>query len=173
MIYGHKNYPDKVESALTLSKAISFAADMFNGRMDKNGVPYILHCLEVMNKVAEVEAQEHIVNYRMTIAVLHDVLEDCEGISPEHMEALFGKDIVTDLKLLTREEDMSYDEYIDRICASGDVDVMLVKRMDLHHNSDLDRFKGTREKDFDRHRKYAVAYQKVKTSILRRMYGGY
>ncbi len=55
----------------TLERAITIAATAHAGQIDKAGAPYILHPLRVMLRVTT-EAE------RIT-AVLHDVIEDCEG----------------------------------------------------------------------------------------------
>ena len=54
-----------------LDKAIRIASVAFEGKKDKGGSPYILHCLHVMNEV------RHLGVNAMASAVLHDVLEDC------------------------------------------------------------------------------------------------
>lgn len=53
-----------------LGKAISIAAQAFEGKRDKSGSPYILHCLWVMDGV------KHLGEDVMIAAVLHDLIED-------------------------------------------------------------------------------------------------
>lgn len=58
---------------MTLEKAIEIAVAAHNNQVDKDGRPYILHCLRVMLQMdTEVE---------QIAAVLHDVLEDSD-LSP-------------------------------------------------------------------------------------------
>ena len=49
-----------------LDKAIAIAAKEFEGKHDKGGNPYILHCLHVMHKVGPDDHE------LMIIAVHHD-----------------------------------------------------------------------------------------------------
>ena len=57
----------------TLERAVAIAATAHEGQRDKADAPYILHPLRVMLRLTS-EAE------RIT-AVLHDVVEDCEGWS--------------------------------------------------------------------------------------------
>ena len=52
----------------TIEKALQIAARAHEGQVDKEGLPYILHPLRVMDGVQELEAK--------MVAVLHDVVED-------------------------------------------------------------------------------------------------
>lgn len=54
-----------------LGKAISIASVAFEKRKDKGNLPYILHCIHVMNAV------RHMGEIPMICAVLHDLVEDC------------------------------------------------------------------------------------------------
>ncbi len=54
----------------TIEKAIQIAARAHEGQVDKQGLPYILHPLRVMDGVEGLDAK--------IVAVLHDVVEDTE-----------------------------------------------------------------------------------------------
>jgi (p)ppGpp synthase/HD superfamily hydrolase len=137
-----------------LDKAIRIAAQAFEGKYDKGGSPYILHCLNVMNAV-----KEYGEDY-MIVGVLHDLLEDTDW-TPEMLreEGFSHYDIVIPLMLLTHyDEDETYEDYIKRIRNSNHKMSIRIKMADLRHNSDIHRMKGLREKDFARLEKYHKAY---------------
>lgn len=131
---------------LMLAKAISIAAQAFEGRTDKGGHPYILHCLRVMNGVEGFE--------RKAIAVLHDVLEDCPEWSPKKFyEAGLSDRIVLGCVRMKHDKGThSYEDYIKGI--SLDEDCTAIKLKDLEDNSNITRLKGLTKKDFDRIEKY-------------------
>ncbi len=133
-----------------LSEAIKIAATVFKNKYDKGGNPYILHCLFVMNKMPETDHE------LMSIAVLHDVVEDTNFTFKMLVDIGFSERVVDALKLLTHEKSVPYVNYI-RDLASNE-DARLVKLADLQHNSDIMRMKGLRKKDFERLEKYHTAY---------------
>lgn len=138
-----------------LAKAIELAARVFVNKKDKQGKPYILHCLHVMNNVDQNDEE------LMQIAVLHDVIEDtANDESPITALALlemgFSRRVVAGVKCLTHTDDESYEDYIKRIAMNEDA--RLVKLQDLRHNSDITRIKNLRKKDFDRIEKYHRSY---------------
>ena len=138
----------------TLSRAISIAAQAFEGHYDKAGRPYILHCLHVMRMVQLGGGDDE----AMSIAVLHDIIEDCTDWTPERLlEEGFSVRVVTALGCLTHIEGESYDDYIRRVATNQDA--RMTKLADLRHNSDITRLKGLREKDFRRMEKYQRAYE--------------
>lgn len=135
----------------TLDKAIRIASVAFEGVFDKGGKPYILHCLWVMDRV------RHLGVKYMIVAVLHDLLEDCEDWTPNRLrEEGFAEDIVETLILL----DMRGVDYMTRI-----KEIKLValarepKKRDLEHNSKITRLKDVRDKDFERLKKYNLAHR--------------
>jgi len=139
-----------------LGLAISIAAKAFEGKTDKGGNPYILHCLWVMNEV------RHLGEEAMIVAVLHDLVEDTDETSEINwtfdklLAAGFSTGVVGDLYLLTHIKGTDYMEYIKPIAVSKRATE--VKKADLRHNSDITRLKGLRKKDHDRIEKYSIAY---------------
>ena len=61
-----------------LDKAIQIATTAHSNQVDKAGKPYILHPLRVMFKM-DTETE-------MIVAVLHDIMEDCKGITTYYLE---------------------------------------------------------------------------------------
>lgn len=133
-----------------LDKAISLAAQKFEGKFDKGGKPYILHCLYVMNQMPtnDEELQQ--------IGVMHDLLEDTELTSGDLLEMGFSVRVIEGVCACTHSDRETYDEYIHRVALNSDA--RLVKLADLRHNSDITRIKGLRKKDFDRVEKYYRAF---------------
>lgn len=140
-----------------LSKAVLLASECHYNQYDKGGKPYILHPLRLMNKVDQSDFE------LMSIAVLHDVVEDCEDISIEVLRNEgMSERILTALELLTHKEEDSYQEYIEKI--SRNIDAIEVKMADLEDNSDITRLKGLGEKDIKRLEKYHKSYTFLKNA---------
>ena len=134
-----------------LDKAIEIAGTAFEGKHDRGGVPYVLHCLHVMHQV------RHLGDEAMIAAVLHDLIEDSplwtasrllkEGFNPRTVEVI---------TLVTHDDGETYMDYITRLSISPVA--RTIKMADLRHNSDIHRMKGLKQKDFDRLAKYHKAY---------------
>ena len=136
------------KNANMLALAISVASVNHVDQIDKGGQPYILHPLRVMNSVTGFELKQ--------IAVLHDVVEDCENITIESLrECGFSERVLLGIECLTKIEGESYEEYLIRV--ESNVDSIRVKLADLKDNSDITRLKGVTDKDFQRMKKYHKA----------------
>ncbi len=142
-----------IPSMSTLDRAISIAAQAFEGKHDKSGRPYILHCITVMRAIERSDADDE----QMIIAILHDIIEDTNWTAERLQEEGFSVRVVTALGCLTHLEGEDYDAYIRRIATNHDA--RKVKLADLRHNSDIMRLKGLREKDFRRMEKYQRSYE--------------
>ena len=133
-----------------LAKAIRIAAQAFEGKYDKGGSPYILHCIHVMNAV-----KDYGEDY-MIVAVLHDLLEDTDWTGLGLLNIGFSREVIDSIEYLTHDEYESYDDYIRKI--STNKVATIIKMADLRHNSDIHRMKGLRDKDFARLEKYHKVY---------------
>jgi len=135
----------------TLERAVAIAAIAHEGQRDKAGAPYILHPLRVMLRVTT-EAE------RIT-AVLHDVVEDCEGWSFERLlEEGFSADIIEALQSVTKRDGETYEDFVARACRNAIG--RRVKLSDLHDNCDLSRINNPTARDHERIARYrrAIAY---------------
>ena len=140
-----------------LDKAIALTAEKFEGKFDKGGQPYILHCLHVMNAVCPNQDDHEL----MCIAVMHDLVEDTDVTLGDLYALGFSQRVVSGVDCMTHRGGEDYmDVYIRRIALNPDT--RLVKRYDLDHNSQMMRMKGLREKDFRRIEKYHRAYAYLK-----------
>lgn len=87
-----------------LDRAIVLATTAHSGQLDKQGEPYILHCLRVM--LAGATEDERIVG------VLHDVCEDTPTTFSDVASA-FGYGIAEAVNVLTRRKHVdSYAQYV-------------------------------------------------------------
>ncbi len=137
-----------------LDKAIRISAVAFEGCFDKQGQPYILHCLNVMNQMPEEDCDLR------CIAVLHDLVEDTNWTISMLEEEGFSKRVLIGVELMTHDKETSYEDYVKKLSTNSDC--RKVKMADLRHNSDIRRMKSCARKDFERLEKYCNAYNYLK-----------
>ena len=103
-------------------------------RIGKNGekLPYITHIQEVMRiLINEVKITSDNI---LTVAALHDVLEDTE-CTYEELEETFGTHIAEPVDLLTRKKGQPFDEYAKNIFTNEKYPwVGTIKLADRIHN---------------------------------------
>lgn len=163
-----------------LSLAIQIASTAHLMDYDMGGRPYILHPLRCMMRL---RTDDHL---RMAIMVMHDVLEDHGGdICPLDTSSLkrtyseviqdhFSQRVIDGLDHLTKRDGEEYEAFIERCCSN--YDSVLCKIEDVDDNSRITRLKGVRDKDFDRLKKYNLAYLrlvKAKKEFEEMLNGGY
>jgi (p)ppGpp synthase/HD superfamily hydrolase len=136
----------------TIDKALQIAAKAHEGQKEKDGQPYILHPLRVLNSVEGEAAQ--------IVAVLHDVIEDSSVTEDDLRREGFGESVIAAVRCVTHREDESYADYVVR-CRGNEV-ARRVKLADLEDNSRPSRaiLRPDRlEPDLARLRKYFLAYK--------------
>ncbi len=128
----------------TLENAISIALEAHQGEVDQSGAPYILHPLRLM---LQMDTEEE-----MITAVLHDVVEDSGIDIPMLREQGFSKNILDAVESLTRRENESYEDFINRagLNAMG----RKIKCADLLDNLDISRLGKLTDRDLNRIKKY-------------------
>jgi len=137
--------------------ALRIVREAFAGKTDLAGEPYINHLIRVSDNVKLFFQEEAYLEEVETIALLHDLLEDCPEWTRAHLVPLFdGLTIASAVSKLTRVDGQSYDTYLSRI--SNDRFARAVKLADLKDNMDLIRLKELTEKDIERTKKYHRAY---------------
>lgn len=133
---------DKYNRLLEL--AIKVATEAHVGQVDKGGKPYINHPQAVAASLTNTE-------YKI-VAYLHDVCEDTSITSDDLKDMGFTYRIVNSIRLLTKTDELTYEEYLRRLrmdsCARA------VKIADLKHNMDITRIPDPSEKDYVRIEKY-------------------
>ena len=127
--------------------ALQIAVSAHSGQRDKLGKPYILHPLAVASQLDSLELK--------TIALLHDVIEDTGIKSDELLEKGIPQNLVEVIVLLTKPDDMAYEDYLRRLKTNEMA--LAVKKADLAHNTSIERASGLNE---ERKAKYELA-QKV------------
>lgn len=128
---------------MTLEEAIITAAALHTDQTDKQGLPYILHPLRVMIAVPD---------YLRVLAVLHDVLEDC-NITAAALAVLVDDHWTMErLDHLCHRHGENRVQYIERVCTTPET--VIVKCADLCDNAS--RIEGLRDADARRlYDKYA------------------
>lgn len=112
-----------------LQKAIDFATKALEGLKSSDGEPYINHSVRVMNQM-DTEDEK-------IVAILHDVLEDTSCTTYDLKDAGFSKNIIECVEQLTRQNDVTYFEYIDDI--STNEICKKVKLAEIDDNKDINR----------------------------------
>lgn len=130
-----------------LEKAIKLAKKYHQGQFDKGGYPYIEHPLRVMDGVEHIEEK--------IVAVLHDVLEDCDVSRDQLIYEGIPKYLVEKLEVLCKRKNEKYFDYIDRVKAT--TLTINVKLSDLKDNMNLRRLKEVTGNDMKRLEKYKKA----------------
>lgn len=134
-----------------LKRAIEIAVKAHKNQKTKDGLPYVIHPLTLMTRVDSVSEK--------IVAVLHDVVEDTP-ISLDDLRAEgFSKDLVEAVELMTHPEDMTYDDYVEKL--AGNPVARRVKLADLAHNMDITRIPNPKPRDYERLEKYHRAWRRL------------
>lgn len=110
------------------NEAMKIAYRAHHGQTDKGGIPYIFHPYHLAEQMTD--------EYTTCVALLHDVVEDTD-VTLEQLAAVFPKEVVDAIALMTHDDGTPYLEYVARI-ASNPI-AKAVKIADLLHNSDKTR----------------------------------
>jgi len=117
-------------------EAMRVAYKAHHGQVDKTDIPYIMHPLHLAEQMTD--------EVSTTCALLHDVVEDTFLELDDLRNMGFPEEVVHIVGLLTHDEDLSYDEYINRL--KNHPIARKIKIADMIHNSNLDRW-DTDKKD--------------------------
>ena len=110
------------------NEAMKIAYRAHHGQVDKAGVPYIFHPVHLAEQMTN--------EYCVCAALLHDVVED-SNVTLEELAAIFPKEVVEAVALLTHAKNIPYMEYVQKI--KDNPIARAVKLADLTHNSDRTR----------------------------------
>jgi (p)ppGpp synthase/HD superfamily hydrolase len=137
---------------IDLQKASKIAVAAHSTQKDKAGASYILHPLRVM---LSLESEDERI-----VGVLHDVLEDGQGLWPGKVREEIEPRLLASLELVTKTKDEEksgdYMAFIRRL--AHDPIARRVKLADLRDNLNVLRLETVSEKDRDRLNKYLVAF---------------
>lgn len=138
-----------------LERAIEIATNAHRGQRDKAGEPYILHPLRIMMQMTD--------KTEMTVAVLHDVIEDTEVTRDDLLKWGFNVETVKAVECLTRQNGEKYKDFIHRISQNKLASIVKIK--DLEDNMNLRRLQGVTQRDLNRVKKYKRSWDELHRTL--------
>ena len=99
-----------------------YAWTAHHGQTDKRGDDYFWHLCRVAGRCKTPQTK--------AVAYLHDILEDTP-VQIHQLMQLFTKETVEAVKVLTRDDDDTYERYIQRVVASKNRLAIVVKANDI------------------------------------------
>jgi (p)ppGpp synthase/HD superfamily hydrolase len=95
--------------------AKELAKKLHKGMTDKYGNPYFYHLERVANRVRDMEYnmvdETSEINLYIAVAYLHDVIEDTDCLIGDLIDE-FGETVAEAVKLLTRDKEETYANYV-------------------------------------------------------------
>ena len=138
---------DKLSLAILLTTVGHF------NQYDRGGNPYILHPMRIMMRLRTLDKE------LMQIAILHDIIEDTLITFADLKLLGFSERVIDALTVLTKDENLSYEENINRVLTN--IDACKVKKEDLKDNLDASRLKDISEKTLLKQKQYIFAFDKI------------
>jgi (p)ppGpp synthase/HD superfamily hydrolase len=118
----------------SVNDAIEFIKKAHEGQIDKSGKPYWQHPLSVMKRLPKEATYDVII-----AALLHDVLEDTDYTESDLRELGVSQNSINMIKILTRNRDKTYSEFIKDIASSKNKGAIMIKIADNEDNLDPSR----------------------------------
>ncbi|MEM7188495.1 MAG: HD domain-containing protein [Pseudomonadota bacterium] len=109
---------------MTIGAAFEMALAAHAGQTDKSGEPYIAHVVRVAAGLTDPDA--------VKVALLHDVVEDCD-VTLQEVEEAFGPRIASAVDAITKRDGEAHEQYLVRVAA--DPMARAVKLSDLADNT--------------------------------------
>jgi len=134
-----------------IEKSLGIALKAYSGQTDKAGKEYILHPLRLM---AQMDSEEE-----MSVALLHDVIEDSEYTAEDLLENGISAVVVNAVQSLTKLPNENYELFIERVLENKLA--AKIKKADIEDNMNVLRLKSINEKDLERVAKYHKAWYKI------------
>lgn len=136
-------YSEKVK------KAALIAYNAHKDQSDKGGYPYIMHPIHIAEQM---ETEDETI-----AALLHDVIEDTD-IGFEYLKKEgFSDTVINCLKILTKDPNEDYMDYIRKIKKTGGI-ALKIKKADMAHNMIAERISKKIQTDESRMEKYRAAF---------------
>ena len=137
-------YSEKVK------KAALIAYNAHKDQSDKGGYPYIMHPIHIAEQM---ETEDETI----AAALLHDVIEDTDiGFDYLKKEG-FSDTVINCLKILTKDPNEDYMDYIRKIKKTGGI-ALKIKKADMAHNMIDERISKKIQSDESRMEKYRAAF---------------
>jgi (p)ppGpp synthase/HD superfamily hydrolase len=118
----------------TISETEAYIEMLFRGVTDKGGQPYADHCKRVMALLPDYATDE-----MRHAALMHDVLEDTDVTAGMLLERGYSERVVQMVQMLSRPTGITYMDWIARLKATGDAEVIAIKLADNADNSNPER----------------------------------
>ena len=128
-------------------KALRLSFNAHKDQVDKSGMPYVYHPFHLAEQMDSEET--------VTVALLHDVVEDTDYTMEDMIAMGFPKSVTDALALMTHDKAVPYMDYVAKIKANPIATA--VKLADLRHNSDTSRLETIDETVLRRVQKYRDA----------------
>lgn len=134
-----QTYIKRPENIELIQKAYDFAYEHHKGQFRKSGEPYVIHVIQVANTLALM----HCGPKTIAAGLLHDTVEDCQGVTTDTITELFGQEIATLVDAVTKIGTIKFkdeEEYLASnhrklfIAMAKDIRVILIKLADRLHN---------------------------------------
>ena len=136
-----RTYIRKPENLQLIEKAYAFAHEAHKGQFRKSGEPYEIHVIQV----ADILASLHCSPKTIAAGLLHDTVEDCDGVTYETLQNEFSTEIADLVEAVTKigrlnKEFKDENEYLASnhrklfIAMAKDIRVILIKLSDRLHN---------------------------------------
>ena len=131
-----QTYIKRPENIELIQKAYDFAYEHHKGQFRKSGEPYVI-------QVANTLALMHCGPKTIAAGLLHDTVEDCQGVTTDTITELFGQEIATLVDAVTKIGAIKFkdeEEYLASnhrklfIAMAKDIRVILIKLADRLHN---------------------------------------
>lgn len=129
--------------------AMDICYSAHKNQLDKGGMPYVFHPYRIAEQMQTED--------EVTVALLHDVVEDSNITIEDLRSKKFPLDVILAVSVLTREQGAPYFEYIAKL--NKNELARKVKIADLKDNMDLSRLDKPTENDKKRVEKYRRALQ--------------
>lgn len=148
--------------------AVRFAREAHDGQYRSSGEEFFNHPYEVARILAELQMDVDTI----VAGLLHDVLEDTES-TPEHIEALFGPEVVrlvegvtklAQISFKTREEQQARSLRKMFLAMAEDLRVIVIKLADRLHN-----MRTLRHLSVDRQRRIATETLEIYAPLAHRL----
>lgn len=134
-----QTYIKRPENIELIQKAYDFAYEHHKGQFRKSGEPYVIHVIQVANTLALMHCGPKMI----AAGLLHDTVEDCQGVTTDTITELFGQEIATLVDAVTKIGAIKFkdeEEYLASnhrklfIAMAKDIRVILIKLADRLHN---------------------------------------
>lgn len=134
-----QTYIKRPENIELIQKAYDFAYEHHKGQFRKSGESYVIHVIQVANTLALM----HCGPKTIAAGLLHDTVEDCQGVTTDTITELFGQEIATLVDAVTKIGAIKFkdeEEYLASnhrklfIAMAKDIRVILIKLADRLHN---------------------------------------